>query len=329
MIALSRSTLIAILLAAVLPACTKMRFVIDAVPAEDDLTETVVIAEPGDAKIAMIDLTGLIADARRGSVLGGGENPVARFTESLERAAADDRVKAVLVRINSPGGTVTASDVVYREVLYFRASTGKPVVVLMGDVAASGGYYVACAADEIIAHPTTVTGSIGVIMQTINFSEGMNRIGIRADAITSGPNKAMGSPFEAMSEDHRVLLQDIVNEFYGGFVEIVKENRPALSPADIDEVTDGRVVTGRQAVELGLVDALGDLRNAWASAKARAGVERAKLVKYHRPLEHVGSPYARTPVGAPGTVNLVQLNVGTAALGEQTGFYYLWDPTVW
>ncbi len=314
-----------------LSGCGGVRFIIDAVPAVDGLTETVVLEDPGadsSAKIALIQITGMIADADRPGLLRKGENPVSRLVESLRKAAKDSKIKAIVLRINSPGGTVTASDIVYREIQHFKRATKKPVVILMSDLAASGGYYIACAGDEIIAHPTTITGSIGVIIQTFNFSEGMRRIGIKADAITSGPNKATGSPFEPMPPEHRALLQGLVDEFYANFVAIVTESRPNLSPADLEWITDGRVVTGRRAAEVGLIDSTGDLRDAFAAAKRRAGLTAAKLVKYHRPLEHVGSAYARSPAANP-QINMLQLNVNAGPLLEQSGFYYLWDPTVW
>ena len=307
--------------------CTRMRLVIDAVPAADALTESVVLQD-GPAwfasKIALIDLRGMIVDAERPGLIGPGENPVGRFVEGLRRAAADSAVKAIIVRINSPGGTVTASDVVYQEIMHFKAQSRKPVVVLMGEVAASGGYYVACAGDEVIAHPTTVTGSIGVLIQTFNFSEGMRKIGIRAEAITSGPNKAAGSPFEPMPPEHRALLQGLVDEFYDNFVEVVIASRPGLSTEDLGWITDGRVVTGRKAAQVGLVDRLGDLRTAFEAAKLRAGLVRARLVKYHRPVEHVGSAYARVPRTSP-QINLLQLNLPALPF-HQPGFYYLWVP---
>ncbi len=314
-----------------LSGCGGVRLIIDVVPAVDGLTETIVLEDPGadsSAKIALIQITGMIADADRPGLLTKGENPVSRLVESLRKAAKDSKIKAIVLRINSPGGTVTASDVVYREIQHFKRTTKKPVVVLMSDLAASGGYYIACAGDEIIAHPTTITGSIGVIIQTFNFSEGMRRIGIKADAITSGPNKAAGSPFEPMPPEHRALLQGLVDEFYDNFVAIVTESRPNLSPADLEWITDGRVVTGRRAAEVGLIDSTGDLRDAFEAAKRRAGLTAAKLVKYHRPLEYVGSAYARSPAANP-QINLLQLNLNAGPLLEQSGFYYLWDPTVW
>ena len=325
-----------------LGGCSRVRFVIDAVPAEDALTETVVMEDGGGglggSKVALVDVTGLIMDAPGPGLLAPGENPVARFVESLRRAESDGSVRAVIIRINSPGGTVTASDIMYREVMHFRAATGKPVVVLQGDVAASGGYYLSCAGDEVIAHPTTVTGSIGVIMQTFNFSEGMNRIGIRADAITSGENKTVGSPFEPMTEEHRELLQGLVDEFYSNFKSIVVQNRPRVSPGDLQWITDGRVVTGKRALEVGLVDGLGDLRDAFAAAKRRANLSGARLVKYHRPLEHVGSAYAAAPTpgrvqggGGASTsqINVIQMNLSMSPGLNQPNFWYLWDPAAW
>ncbi|MCI0363289.1 MAG: signal peptide peptidase SppA [Phycisphaerales bacterium] len=315
--------------------CSGVRFIIDAVPATDEMTETVVMGEEagflefGKAKVALIDVSGLIMDAQRPGLIAPGENPVARFVESLKRAEGDSAVKAVIIRINSPGGTVTASDLMYREVRDFKERTGKPVVISMGDVAASGGYYLACAGDHVLAHPTTVTGSIGVLVQTINFSEGLRKIGVRADAITSGPNKKMGSPLEPMPPEHRELLQGLVDEFYASFKAVVVERRPALSPNDLNWIMDGRVVSGKRAAEVGLVDRVGDLRDAFDVAQEQANVRSAKLVKYHRALEYVGSPYAKNPAAPAGgaQINFMQVNLDNL-VGAQSGFYYLWDPSV-
>lgn len=328
--------LLLLLTTAALPACQGTRVVVDFVPASDELDETVVLEDEaassfGGSKIALIDINGVIADARRSEWFADGENPVSLFTESLKKAKDDSSVRAIIVRINSPGGTVTASDIMHRELQHFKEKSGKPVVVLMSDVAASGGYYVACAGDEIFAHPTTVTGSIGVIMQTVSFYEGMMRLGIHAEAFTSGENKDAGSPFGPMSDEHREILQGLVDSFYDNFLTIVKENRPAMSDDDIDAIHDGRVVTGRRAVELHLVDGLGGLRDAFDAAKQNAEIETARLVKYHRPMDYVGSAYAQSPTtpNIPPQINLMQLNLAQTGGGNQPNFYYLWDPTAW
>jgi protease-4 len=316
-----------------LAGCTNFRFVVDAVPARDALTETTVLTDAGTGfasstkKIAVIDVSGIIEDANRPGFPVPGENPVARFAEALRKAESDAKVAAVIVRINSRGGAVTASDMMYRELSRYRDTTGRPVVILMGEIAASGGYYLACAGDEIIAHPTTITGSIGVIMKTFDLSEGMKLIGIKADHIASGPNKAMGSPFAPMPAEHRELFQNLVNEFQQNFVAIVKESRPGISDDDLPWVTDGRVVTAPKAVEIGLIDATGDLYDAYDAAKRLAGLSRARLVKYHRPIEHVGSAYAATPT--PNVNTGVQINLPAPQIADHIGFYYLWDPMAW
>jgi len=330
-----RTLLLPLALNLILPACTPVRFAIDILPAVDSLDETTVMEDEGASsrsKVAMIDVTGLIVDAPAPGLLVKGENPVAAFVEALQRARDDDGVKAIVIRLNSPGGTVTASDVMYREVLHFRDETQKPVVMLMSDLAASGAYYLACAGDTIIAHPTTITGSIGVIMQLFNFSEGMEKIGISADAVTSGPNKAMGSPFEPAQLEHREIFQNMVDEFYSRFRDVVLSNRQ-ISEADIEWVTDGRIVSGARAAEIGLVDRTGSLRDAFEEAKALAGLSSARLVKYHRAYDYVGSAYAAAPAGPPVAagqtqVNMIQLNLPSLNELAQPGFWYLWDPNV-
>jgi len=265
--------------------CANYRLVVEPYDRNQALHETTVFTDDGASrssdKVAMISYTGLIAMGRRPALLGKGRNPVSDFVEALEKARKDDRVKAIILSINSPGGTVTASDIMYQQVQQFKEKSKKPVVVLMGEVAASGGYYLSCAGDEIIARPTTITGSIGVIIETINFSEGLAKIGIHARSVTSGPNKSMGSPFEPEEPEHRQIMQGMVNEFYARFVGIVKKNRPNLAEENIKEATDGRVVTGHHAVELGLVDQVGYLPDAFSTAKRLAHLDRARLVKYH------------------------------------------------
>ena len=320
-------------------ACRGVRFSVDLLPSDPPLRETTVLRDTGSdwslRKVALIDVTGLIVDARiGGGFVGRGENPVSYLTESLRRAELDPDVRAVMLRINSPGGAVTASDIMYREVMDFRARSEKPVVVLMGEMAASGGYFLACAADEIVAHPTTVTGSIGVVMQTVSFAQGLRRIGIHPDAITSGPNKAAANPFEEMTAAQREVLAEIVQEMFEIFVDVVRTSRPALRDEDIAWVTDGRVVTGRRALEIGLVDRVGDLRDAFDSAKRRAGLEHARLVKYHRPGGYVGSAYARGDGGAGGAGDAVapgvlRLELGLWGESDAPVFQYLWDPRAW
>lgn len=313
--------------------CGRARLSLEFVPGSDAITQSVVMEETGHTgDVALIDVKGLLADVRGPAILSDGENPVDRFAESLRHAEKDESTKAIIVRINSPGGTVTASDVMYRELLAFKERSGKPAIVLMADLAASGGYYLACAGDEIVAHPTTITGSIGVIMQTINVSQGLGKLGIRADAITSGPNKALASPLEPMKQEHRELLQGLVDDFYSGFRAVVVASRPTIAalPEDqADQVMDGRVFTGRSALEIGLVDAVGDLDDALARAKVRANLAAARLVKHHRPGSHVVTPYAAAPEPpATAQLNLIQMNLQGAPWLDHVGFWYVWNPSL-
>lgn len=321
-----------------LAGCGPVTFVVGLDPGDQKMTATVVERERGAGRnrVAIIDVSGRILNGRELGLLRQGENPVSELHERLRLAANDPNVKAVILRINSPGGGVTASDIMYRDIRRFREQTGKPVVALLMDVAASGGYYVACSTDHIVAYPTSVTGSIGVILQTISLQPALNRIGIETDAIVSGPNKDAGSFLSTLDPEERAILQGMVDDFYGRFVGIVREARPEIPEADFAAVTDGRVMSGADAVRLGLADETGDLFDAWTRAKEAAGIGAADLVIYHRPLQYVGSPYAQAqaqpdPAGEPsggGTqVNLAQINLHGGGLGGlPDGFYYLWTP---
>jgi protease-4 len=249
----------------------------------------------------------------------------------MNKAAADKSVKAVVLRVNSPGGTVTASDLMYEVVNDFRNTSHKPVVAATQEVAASGGYYVACGADQIVAHPTSVVGSIGVIFSTFEIEQMMDKIGVRNEAIKSGPLKDMGSPFKAMRPDEREVMQGMVNDYYARFVEIVKTRRNITDPDRVKQVTDGRVFTGTRAVELGLADRAGSLNDALDLARELGKAKGAKAVIFKRPYGYGGSIYAETQMGPP----TAESGAGGGAMrlelpGYQRvlpgGFYYLWQP---
>lgn len=299
------------------------------------IIESVVLDEPsrGVEKIAQIDVRGLLVDARRPGLLGSGPNPVDQFVKALDTARNDANVRALVVRISSPGGTVTASDIMHDELRRFRTETGKPVIASIGEIGASGGYYLALAADEIIVQPTSITGSIGVIFPTLNVSQGLGMIGIQSRAVKSGPNKDLANPLEPMREAQYALLQSQVDELFARFKGLVIERRPALKPEDVDAATDGRVMTGTMAVKLGLADGEGGIREAYARAKDRAGLKSARLVKYaDEEARTPQTPYSASP-GA-GQVNLIQVQLSEFGVGgrfgmESSGFYYLWLPEAW
>lgn len=285
-------------------------------------------------KVALIDFRGLITETPTPGFMGSTPGPVDGLVARLKLAAKDKDVKAVILRINSPGGSVTASDIAYREIQRFKKETGKPVIASLGEVAASGGYYTALAADEIVTMPTTITASIGVIIPSVNMSEGLSMIGIVSNPITSGPNKAMGSPLSPEQASHVALLQGIVDEFYYNFKDLVIERRPGLENQYVEEATDGRIMTGNRAVTIGLADSTGDIYDAFSRAKHHAGIPKAKLVKYHAAAFRPRSVYADTSVPLPQAEYGPQQQPGTLKLDlgstlsdlNPSNAYYLWSP---
>ncbi|HKI38448.1 MAG TPA: signal peptide peptidase SppA [Gemmataceae bacterium] len=274
-------------------------------------------------KVAIIDVDGMILNAKVGGLLGEGDNMMSTFRERLDAAADDPNVKAVVLRINSPGGAVTASDIMYQDVLRFRRETHKPVVACMMDVAASGGYYLAMSADRVYAHPTTVTGSIGVIMSLYNASGLFQMLGVRSNPIKSGPNKDIGNPAREMTQEERDILQGMVNSFYDQFVQVVVRGR-GLPEERVRALADGRVYTGLDAKKLGLVDEVGYLEDAIDCAKSMACVKDAKVVAYDRCGGYRGSIYAAMPK-IPSEIN-VKLDVPLFGNKGGAAFLYLWQP---
>jgi len=247
----------------------------------------------GGPKIAQIDLTGVISSASVSPF--GSAAMIDDFAAMIAKAERDPQIKAVLLRINSPGGSVAASETIATLIESFKERTGKPVVASMAEVAASGGYYTAITADHIIAQPSTITGSIGVIVPTINFSGGLAKLGIVSRSVTSGANKDIANPMQPINEAHYAILQGIVDEFYADFRSRVLAARPGIK--DPDDVLDGEVYTGRTALELGLVDELGGLENALEGAAVLAGLVDYKTTdypRYKKDLEEMfsGFPFA-------------------------------------
>jgi protease-4 len=303
-------------------------YIVKPIPADERLTETTISTDGGlfvSDKVAVIDLEGMLMNQRDWSLFSGHENPMSLFLEKVDRAAADPAVKAVVLRINSPGGGVTASEILHKHLADFRASKKVPVVAIIEDVGASGAYYVACGADTILAHPTSIAGSIGVIMETVSFSGTMHMLGIEAKAVTSGPMKEMGSPFKPLDANDRVVLQVMVDEFYKGFIDVVVAGRPKLTREQILKLADGRVYSGLQAKANGLVDDVGFVEDAIALAKKKAGVTRAKVIMYSRPWGYRATAYSDAPQ-APATsqFNMINLNAASFMGMLQPQFLYLW-----
>ncbi|RCK79027.1 MAG: signal peptide peptidase SppA, 36K type [Candidatus Ozemobacter sibiricus] len=202
-----------------------------------------------------------------------------RLDKDLEAALKLDRVKAVLLEVNSPGGEVTASDIIHHKLSKLKARK-KPIVTLIGQLGASGGYYVACAGDKIFAHPTSVLGSIGVIMQTANIEKLADMIGFRHIALKSErtPKKDVLSPFREMTEEEHRMLMSIIDGMHDRFIAIVAAAR-GKSPQEITKLADGSLYTAEQALANGLIDGIGYREDALAKAAELAGLKTAKLVR--------------------------------------------------
>lgn len=237
------------------------------------------VSGEGSDKVAVVPVQGAIISAD--STITGPQPTTTPegLREALRQAAEDDSVVAVVLEVNSPGGGVTASDEMHQSILDFKRETDKPVVVSMGDTAASGGYYISAAADRIVANETTLTGSLGVILPLTNFAEAADKYGIRQYAITSGEFKNIGSGFKDLTPEEREILQSIVDENYDGFVEVIVEGRD-LPEQRVREIADGRVYSGEQAKNLGLVDSFGGLDEAANVARRLADVDEATVIRY-------------------------------------------------
>ena len=301
---------------------------IDLMPGGGKLRETTLSGE-GDDKILLIDISGMLDTQKESGLLEQPSLP-ARLKEELETAQKDEHVKALLLRINSPGGTVTASDILYHEILEFKKKQKVPVVAAMMDMATSGGYYVAMASDRIFAHPSTITGSIGVIMVTANAQGLLEKIGVHPTAIVSGPKKAMGSPFQPLQEDEREIFQGVIDTLYGRFLSVVETGRPNLSKDPIRQLADGRVYTAEVALQKGLVDQIGYLDEAIEWVKQEANLEEAQVVTYRRGggggHANIYSSVDPPTIGPLGLPSVDSASLFRVLSGGGPHFMYLWMP---
>ncbi|MFH0888800.1 MAG: signal peptide peptidase SppA [Planctomycetota bacterium] len=249
-------------------------------------TEKFVTGEQeSENKILIISVKGVILNNEGDSGFFGATNESIneRISRSLKQVQQDKNIKAILLRVDSPGGGITECDQIYQSIKRFKQSNPQiPIVALMDDMAASGGYYISAMADKIIAHPTTLTGSIGVIAQFINIEGLFSKLGLKDIVIKSGVMKDIGSSTRAMTEEEKALLQGIIDEMYGRFVQVITEGRKNLSREQILKLADGRIYTGEQAVKNGLVDEIGYLEDAIKSTETLAKISKAKIIEYEK-----------------------------------------------
>ncbi len=276
-------------------------------------------------KVLIIPVRGIISDSTKKGVFYDMPSMVQEIVSQLRIAEKDEEIRAVLLKIDSPGGSTTASDILYHEIMAFKKRTGAKVVAAMMDIAASGGYYVSLPSDLIIAHPTTVTGSIGVIFLRPTVTDLMGKIGLDIEVIKSGQNKDMGSPFRQSTEEEQKIFQDLINELGGRFINLVAKHRK-IDQNILSDISTARVYLAREALQLGLVDKIGYLNDAVLQAKKLAGLnEDCKVIVYRRtryPNDNIYNT-STTKFGSQG-LSLIDLGILDSITSLSTGFYYLW-----
>ena len=293
------------------------------------MVPSVVRASPAGAncasRVAVIDVDGLLVNQNQTGLYSAGENPVAAFREKLEAAAGDGRVRAIVVRVNSPGGGVTASDIMGEELRRFRAATNKPAVACLMDLATGGAYYLAIGCDVVVAHPTAIVGGVGAIVNHYNLQDAMAQLNVTADPIKAGDLVDMGSVTTPLADEARALLQATADSFRDRFAARVAERRPGMAPRDRKTVADGRVVPATLAIGLHMVDRLGYVDDAIAEAQGLAGLANPEVVLYQRAGSPARSLYAITP-NVPLHGEIVPFSYPGLDRAKLPTFLYLWQP---
>jgi protease IV len=282
----------------------------------------------GSDRILLISVQGTISDTPQKGLVRSSPSMVQQVVSQLKKAEQDERIKAVLLKINSPGGTMVASDVLYHEISSYKDRTGAKVVVSMMDVAASGAYYLSLPADTIMAHPTTITGSVGVIFLRPKVGALMDKIGLGVDVIKFGKNKDMGSPFRDSTEEEKSIMQKAVNDFGERFIRLVQKHRKLKEQA-MGEISTARVFTADEALKWGLVDKIGYISDAVKEAKTLAGLAGdARLVVYRRVKFSDDNYYNVTGTAMEGEQPPIVNIALPDSLNLHAGFYYLWPGAI-
>lgn len=293
---------------------------------DEPLKEQVVKETSGaDGKVLIVNISGTISDEPAEGFLQSGPSMLDKVLMQLQRAEKDKAIKTVLLKINSLGGGVTSSDILYHELLAFKKRTGKKVYVQMMDAAASGGYYISMAADHIQAHPTTVTGSVGVIIVLPEISELTDKIGVEIHTFKSGNHKDTGSPFRKLNDADTKLIKGMISEIAERFYKVVTERRQ-LSDEVIKEMKTARIYSGDKALKDGLIDSLGYLSDATEKACKLGGAKKCHVVTYRfdeNANATLYSPNMQVAENAP-QVNLIQSKLLDSSLNLKPGNYYLY-----
>jgi protease-4 len=300
-------------------------------PETKPLEEKVLEGE-GKPKILLVDLDGVISfkDETDALKIKTGPSKVAFFREALHKAEADSDIAGVIVRINSPGGSVAASDTIYHEIMSFKQRKKIPITAYIMELGASGGYYVAAASDRIVASPTAITGSIGVIAMKFNIEGLLSKIGVSDETYKSGPKKDFWSPLRPSTAEEKKMFQGIIDKLFSRFVDVVSVNRrKLLTEKEVMTLADGRILTAGEALDARLIDQVAYLDETIDAMKKALNIEQAKTITYIRPKtfkSNIYSEYSEMPLLGPEVVNLISINAEGFSFFSGVQFMYLWNP---
>jgi len=296
-------------------------------PSAADPLEEYTLAGTEKGKVLVISIRGTISDAPKRRFLCTRPSMVQEVVSQLRKAEEDPEVRAVILKVNSPGGSVTASDILYNEILTFKQKTKAKVVVAMMSVAASGGYYISLPADYILAHPTSVTGSVGVLFLRPDVAGLMDKIGVGVEVSKTGRNKDMGSPFRKATAEEKQIIEDLIDQLGKRFLDRIAEHRQ-IDTDNLKAISTARIFLADDALKLGMVDSIGYLAEAVNQAKKLAGLPQdAKIVVYRRteyPDANLYNPSTSHYGG--GGLSIVSVDLPASLSSFQAGFYYLWQP---
>ena len=286
-------------------------------------------AATGGGKVAVLDVDDYLVDRNIGGIGSQGENPVALFREKIKAVQRDPSVKAVVLRINSPGGGVTASDVMCHELIELKRKRGLPIVACIGSVGAGGAYYLANHCDAIIAHPTSIVGGVGVILNRYNLEDTMGQFNILSTPVKSGDLIDAATPERAPEEKELAMLQQIADIFHQRFIDQVLSQRPALQ-ATLDQWSDGSVMTGTQAEAIGMIDQVGYFDAAINWAKLQAGLPDDPMTVLYRRQGDAAYTALDVSPNQPALTSLLPLRIPGLDRSSMPMFLYLWqsDPAM-
>ncbi len=281
-------------------------------------------AKPCGVKVAIIDVDGLMVNANQTGLMSAGTNPVEEFRAKLNYARRHPELQAIVLRIHSAGGGVTASDIMARDLARFRQETGRPVIACLMDTAAGGAYYLASGSDWIVAHPTSITGGFGVILNLYNMEDMLAQMNIVGVPIKAGEQIDMGTPLRRIPDESRALFDTIAEQFQTRFHERIARHR-GLDLSGEEAFLDGRILTAQQASDLQLVDSIGYLDDAIALAATQAGNPVAQPVILHRVRDRAATIYSITP-NRPIQSDLLPIDIPGINRSELPTFLYIWQP---